>query len=38
MPRLPLTLGDRAWWPAKPQAPVGQEVGEPEPAYALSSR
>ncbi len=38
LPAILVLLGDRAWWPAKPQAPVGQEVVEPEPAYALSSR
>ena len=38
LPAILVLLGDRAWWPSKPQAPVGQEVVEPEPAYALSSR
>jgi RND superfamily putative drug exporter len=34
LPAILVLLGDRAWWPAMPKAPVGEKVEETEPAYA----
>ncbi len=38
LPAILVLLGDRAWWPGGPKTPVGEEVTEPEPAYALVAR
>jgi len=38
LPAILVLLGERAWWPAKPQSPVGEPVVESEPAYALAGR
>ncbi|WP_238993635.1 MMPL family transporter [Nocardioides caldifontis] len=38
LPALLVLLGERSWWPARPQASRGEVVAEPEPAYALTSR
>jgi putative drug exporter of the RND superfamily len=37
LPAILCLLGDRAWWPTRPQT-LGQPVLEPEPAYALAGR
>jgi RND superfamily putative drug exporter len=34
LPAILVLLGDRAWWPVLPAAPVGERVEETEPAYA----
>ena len=38
LPAILVLLGERAWWPTKPKAPVGETVVESEPAYALLGR
>ncbi len=35
LPAILVLLGDRVWWPRRPERPRGEEVTEPEPAYAL---
>jgi len=35
LPAILVLLGDRAWWPARPDFPQGELVEEPEPAYAV---
>ncbi len=38
LPAILVLLGERAWWPVRPERPRGVVVSEPEPAYALSGR
>ncbi|CAI9419516.1 MMPL family transporter [Nocardioides sp. T2.26MG-1] len=38
LPAILVLLGERAWWPRRPQRPRGVEISEPDPAYALSGR
>jgi putative drug exporter of the RND superfamily len=38
LPAILVLLGDRAWWPTKPTAPVGRTVEESKPAYVLAGR
>jgi RND superfamily putative drug exporter len=38
LPAALVLLGDRAWWPRRPAAPVGRMVEESDPAYALAGR
>ena len=35
LPAILVLLGDRAWWPRRPQPPAGVTVEESEEAYAL---
>lgn len=35
LPAILVLLGDRAWWPRRPQPPAGDEVTESDPAYEL---
>lgn len=34
LPAVLVLLGDRVWWPWRPSRPRGEQVLEPEPAYA----
>jgi len=36
LPAILVLLGDRAWWPSRPEGPVGDLVEEREPAYQLA--
>ena len=36
LPAILVLLGDRAWWPSRPECPVGDLVEEREPAYQLA--
>ena len=36
LPAVLVLLGERAWWPHRPEAPRGEVVEEVDPAYALS--
>jgi RND superfamily putative drug exporter len=36
LPAILLLLGDRAWWPSRPEAPRGELVEERDPAYQLA--
>ena len=36
LPAILVLLGERAWWPHRPEAPCGEVVEEADPAYALS--
>ena len=38
LPAILVLLGERSWWPGRPQQPRGVVVSEPEPAYELSGR
>ena len=38
LPALLVLLGERAWWPRRPEGPRGEVVEESDPAYALSVR
>jgi RND superfamily putative drug exporter len=34
LPAVLVLLGERVWWPGRPERPVGDPVPEVEPAYA----
>lgn len=36
LPAILVLLGDRVWWPRRPERPRGEPVEEPEPAYVGS--
>jgi putative drug exporter of the RND superfamily len=36
LPAILVLLGDRAWWPSRPEGPAGELVEEREPAYQLA--
>jgi RND superfamily putative drug exporter len=38
LPASLVLLGDKAWWPARPQRPVGERVVETDRAYELAGR
>ncbi|MQW76570.1 MMPL family transporter [Nocardioides sp. dk4132] len=38
LPAALVLLGERAWWPRRPRRPVGEQVVEQDPAYALQGR
>jgi RND superfamily putative drug exporter len=38
LPAILVLLGDRAWWPSRPQPEPGAQVVETEPAYELAGR
>ena len=38
LPAILVLLGDRAWWPSRPQPEPGEQVVETEPAYELAGR
>ena len=38
LPAILVLLGDRAWWPSRPQPAPGEQVVETEPAYELAGR
>lgn len=38
LPAVLVLLGERAWWPRRPEAPRGEVVEEVDPAFALSGR
>ena len=38
LPAILVLLGDRAWWPSRPQPEPGERVVETEPAYELAGR
>jgi RND superfamily putative drug exporter len=38
LPAILVLLGEKAWWPTRPQRPVGQQVVETDRAYALAGR
>lgn len=36
LPAILVLLGERAWWPTRPESPAGEVVVERDPAYALT--
>ncbi|HEX6149448.1 MMPL family transporter [Nocardioides sp.] len=38
LPAVLVLLGEKAWWPRRPEAPRGEVVEEVDPAYAVSVR
>lgn len=38
LPAILVLLGERSWWPGRPERPRGVEISEPDPAYVLSGR
>lgn len=38
LPAVLALLGERAWWPRRPQRPQGERVVEADPAYELAGR
>jgi RND superfamily putative drug exporter len=38
LPAVLVLLGERVWWPWRPRRPLGRQVDEPEPAYAVTTR